>query len=401
MCFLYIILENLRLYNPCKEFCEQSAKQGTFTRHFRKNEEKAIEPNIDSNIQFNNEHTGDLEQRGEWLVRVQNLRKQYESLTAVDGITFDIRRGEIFGLLGPNGAGKTTTIGMMAGILPSTNGTILLDGQASGRSLTTRRLLGVVPQELAVYNRLTGRENLAFFGELYGLHGPLLASRIAEMLALVGLADRADDYAEAYSGGMKRRLNLAIGLMHSPRLLLLDEPTVGVDPQSRNHIFEGIRALNRAGLTILYTSHYMEEVQALCNRVGIMDHGKLIACGPVDALIADLGSALIEVGVPDAAAVQTLLPRLRTLEYVESAEAENPPASGTETMETTETSLPNNLAVQSAMALLLIRTRRPNLALPGVVTALNAADIPLLSLNVKQPSLESVFLALTGKTLRD
>lgn len=331
-------------------------------------------------------------------MRVQDLRKQYDSLTAVDGISFDIRRGEIFGLLGPNGAGKTTTIGMMAGILPPTSGTILLDGQASGRSLTTRRLLGVVPQELAIYSRLTARENLAFFGDLYGLHGPLRASRIAEMLLLVGLTDRAADRAETYSGGMKRRLNLAVGLMHSPQLLLLDEPTVGVDPQSRNHIFEGIRALNRAGLTILYTSHYMEEVQALCDRVGIMDRGKLIACGPVDALIADLGSALIEVGVPDAAAVQTLLPRLKTLEYVESVEAENP---GTVGVETEETSLTSSLSGQGTMALLLIRTRRPNLALPGVVMALNAADIPLLSLNVKQPSLESVFLALTGKTLRD
>ena len=325
----------------------------------------------------------------EMLVQVQNLRKQYDSLTAVDGITFDIRRGEIFGLLGPNGAGKTTTISMMAGILPPTSGEILLDGQASGRALQTRRLLGVVPQELALYNRLTARENLAFFGELYGLRGNALTARIQEMLTLVGLADRADDRAEEYSGGMKRRLNLAIGLMHSPQLLLLDEPTVGVDPQSRNHIFEGVRALNRAGLTILYTSHYMEEVQSLCDRVGILDNGKLIACGRVSELIAELGSATIEVGVSDVLTAQTLLPRLQAVEHVESVESE--PASDAE--------IP--VSPEGAMVSLLVRTRRPNLVLSGIVGTLSAANAPLLSLNVKQPSLESVFLALTGKTLRD
>jgi ABC-2 type transport system ATP-binding protein len=325
----------------------------------------------------------------EMLVQVRNLYKQYDSLTAVDGITFDIQRGEIFGLLGPNGAGKTTTISMMAGILSPTSGEILLNGQASGRALTTRRLLGVVPQELALYNRLTARENLAFFGELYGLRGHALTARIQEMLTLVGLADRADDRAEQYSGGMKRRLNLAIGLMHSPQLLLLDEPTVGVDPQSRNHIFEGVRALNRAGLTILYTSHYMEEVQSLCDRVGILDNGKLIACGRVSELIADLGSATIEVGVPDALTAQTLLSRLQAVEHVESVEIEA----------ASDAVLP--ISADGAIVSLLVRTRRPNLVLSGIVATLNAVSVPLLSLNVKQPSLESVFLALTGKTLRD
>ena len=382
----------------------------------------------------------DLEEGADALVRVEDLRKNYDALTAVDGISFAIRRGEIFGLLGPNGAGKTTTISMLAGILPSTSGAIVMEGIGAGgtqnasgdaaaqgvgeqtlekagrkaggnaaeRGVETRRMIGVVPQELAIYNRMTGRENLAFFGELYGLRGRPLQSRITEMLALVGLADRADDRAEAYSGGMKRRLNLAVGLMHSPRLLLMDEPTVGVDPQSRNHIFEGVRALNRAGLTVLYTSHYMEEVQALCDRVGIMDGGKLIACGPVQELIATLGSATIEVGVADRRSVETLLPRLRGMEHIESVES-------VKSMEDIDSAIPNavpnaaDAALRppdtapplSGMACLLIRTRRPNLALPAVVAMLNALNLPLLSLNVKQPSLESVFLALTGKTLRD
>lgn len=346
------------------------------------------------------------------LVRVENLRKNYDSLTAVDGISFAIRRGEIFGLLGSNGAGKTTTISMLAGILPPTSGTIALEdtldgadrgesgeradgqagGTAAGRGVQTRRAIGVVPQELAIYNRLTGRENLAFFGELYGLRGQPLQARIGEMLALVGLADRADDRAEAYSGGMKRRLNLAVGLMHSPRLLLMDEPTVGVDPQSRNHIFEGVRALNRAGLTVLYTSHYMEEVQALCDRVGIMDGGKLIACGPVQELIATLGSAIIEVGVENSRAVETLLPGLRGTEHIESVERATSEAAPTGS---------SGVLASDGTTCLLIRTRRPNLALPAVVAMLNALNLPLLSLNVRQPSLESVFLALTGKTLRD
>lgn len=322
----------------------------------------------------------------EFMVRVERLRKSYEALVAVDDISFDIRRGEIFGLLGPNGAGKTTTISILAGILASTSGKVQLAGQDFQRTPAMKRLIGTVPQDLAIYLKLTGEENLRFFGELYGMTGTALLERVQAMLALVGLTDRGHSRADTYSGGMKRRLNLAAGLMHNPQLLLLDEPTVGVDPQSRNHIFEGVRALNREGLTILYTSHYMEEVQALCDRVGIMDRGHLIACDTVPNLIAAQGQAVIELGLGIA---QPDFPLISRLESVE-------PVSGVYVFEQTEAT-----AEAGAHSVLHIRSPQPNHALPGLVSVLNALDVPLLSLSIKQPNLEDVFLALTGKVLRD
>ena len=235
------------------------------------------------------------------IATVRSLRKNYDAITAVDGVSFDIMQGEVFGLLGPNGAGKTTTISILSGILQPTDGEVMVAGFNARESVPAMRMaLGVVPQELSIYMKLSGRENLEFFGSLYGMHGDALNARVDSMLAMVGLSERAADRAADYSGGMKRRLNLAVGLMHNPRLLLLDEPTVGVDPQSRNHIFEGVRALNREGLTVLYTSHYMEEVEALCDRVGIMDRGKLIACDTVANLISSLGGSMIEVGIGDS-----------------------------------------------------------------------------------------------------
>ena len=215
------------------------------------------------------------------------------------------------------------------------------------------------------------------------------------MLELVGLSERAGDLAEKYSGGMKRRLNLATGLMHRPTLLLLDEPTVGVDPQSRNHIFEGVRALNRQGLTVLYTSHYMEEVQALCNRVGIMDAGRMVACDTVQNLIATHGSALIEIGVAENAPMERLREEIRRVEAVDSVEMDTPPQQGATEYNATSAAAPETTRQ------LLVRTNRPNQTLPGLVACVSALNVPLLSLNVRQPSLESVFLALTGKSLRD
>lgn len=326
------------------------------------------------------------------IATVRDLRKVYDNtLTAVDGISFEIKRGEIFGLLGPNGAGKTTTISMLAGILPPTSGEIVVDGHdASQAGSEVKRALGVVPQELAVYPKLTGKENLDFFGELYGLHKTDLAQRTSQMLDLVGLSDRAGSRAETYSGGMKRRLNLAIGLMHNPRLLLLDEPTVGVDPQSRNHIFEGVRALNKQGLTILYTSHYMEEVEALCDRVGIMDGGKLVACDTIPKLISGLGGAVIEIGVGTAAVTEEQLRQLRRMEYAESVEFVPAIASEAD---------PEDLLLTDG--LLRIRARQIDQALPELIAALYEVRISLRSLNIQQPNLETVFLALTGKSLRD
>jgi ABC-2 type transport system ATP-binding protein len=215
------------------------------------------------------------------LLEVLGLRYAYGDRQAVRDVSFEIREGEIFGLLGPNGAGKTTTISCAAGLLGNWQGEIRVRGQPfrPARSLADRRRLGVVPQELAIYEGLTGRENLKFFGRISGLSGARLDEAVTKALELAGLVDRADDRVDGYSGGMKRRLNLAAGDLHEPEMLALDEPTVGVDPQSRNHIFEALERLRRSGRTILYTTHYMEEAERLCDRVAIMNEGALVAIG--------------------------------------------------------------------------------------------------------------------------
>lgn len=322
------------------------------------------------------------------MARVIDLQKSYGSFQAVKGVSFEIRRGEIFGLLGPNGAGKTTTIGTLAGLLPRTAGTIELGGRpVDHNDPFVRRVIGVVPQDLAIYKKLSGRENLAFFGKLYGMRGQALQDRVQAILGLVGLADRAESLADTYSGGMKRRLNLAAGLMHSPQLLLLDEPTVGVDPQSRNHIFQGVKALNRQGLTVLYTSHYMEEVEALCDRVAIVDDGRLIACDTVPNLVARMGGAVIEIGLMggEVAPVE-IIERLRAFSQLTSVEhSVSESAAGSEGRQVT----------------LSIRAERPELALPEIVRLLAAENVLFRHMDIKQPNLEDVFLSLTGKSLRD
>ena len=217
------------------------------------------------------------------VLEVTGLCKSFGTTKALGDVSLHLKEGEIFGLLGPNGAGKTTFLSIISGLLQPDAGGFLVLGQPLHRA--RKHLLGIVPQDLAIYNELSARENLRFFGQLYGLGGRDLEGHIDEVLQAVGLLDRAADRAGTFSGGMKRRLNLAAGLVHKPRLLLLDEPTVGVDPQSRNHIFEEVRRLNGQGLTILYTSHYMEEVQALCPRVGILDQGTLIACDSLTNLL--------------------------------------------------------------------------------------------------------------------
>ena len=246
---------------------------------------------------------------GRPAIQVTGLRKQYGDIEAVAGLDFELFEGEIFGLLGPNGAGKTTTISMLATRLLPTAG----DAQVFGHSVRTdiyqvRRLLGLVPQEVALYPKLTGAENVRFFGHAYGVPRADLRVRVAEMLALVGLEGRGDDLVDTYSGGMKRRLNLAVGLVHRPRLLLLDEPTVGVDPHSREHIFQIVESLRDEGTTILYTTHYMEEAERLCDRLGIMDEGKIIAIGSLEQLLASAScSEIVEVrGLPPTADLRGL-----------------------------------------------------------------------------------------------
>ena len=217
-------------------------------------------------------------------IAVHDLRKAYGQITAVDGISFEVPRGETFGLLGPNGAGKTTTIHMIVGALHPDAGSVVVDGEPDPTRPAARLKIGTAPQSLALYGDLTGEENLAFFGTLYGLSGPRLRERVAWALEFSGLESRRRQRAATYSGGMQRRLNLVCGLLHDPPVILLDEPTVGVDPQSRNQIFESIEALRKEGRTILYTTHYMEEAERLCDRVAIMDRGRILALDTVDAL---------------------------------------------------------------------------------------------------------------------
>lgn len=236
------------------------------------------------------------------LLKVDQLRYSYGSRAAVDGVSFSIGQGELFGLLGANGAGKTTTISCIAGLLTDWQGQLALADQPfrPAKSTQDRLALGIVPQELAVYEGLSAIENLQLFGQLCGLSGAKLREHVDEMLELSGLKDRARDLVSDFSGGMKRRLNLAIGVIHHPQLLLLDEPTVGVDPQSRNHLFESLLALKRKGMTMLYTTHYMEEAQRLCDRIAIMNEGKIIAIGTAKELAATMGD-------PDANLEQVFL----------------------------------------------------------------------------------------------
>ncbi len=225
------------------------------------------------------------------MLNLVDVRKSYGKLVAVDGLSLSIRKGELFGLLGPNGAGKSTSVSLAVGLLAPDAGTITIEGYGNPAGPSVRQKIGVAPQALALYDLLTGEENLRFFGEVYGLGGAKLDERVKWCLDFVGLTDRKGDRVGGYSGGMKRRLNMAAAVIHDPELLLLDEPTVGVDPQSRNLIFENIEALHRDGRTIIYTTHYMEEVERLCDRIAIIDAGKLLALGTLDELLATHGGA--------------------------------------------------------------------------------------------------------------
>jgi ABC-2 type transport system ATP-binding protein len=228
-------------------------------------------------------------------IRLKEISKTFGSTRAVDSLSLEIKKGEVFGLLGPNGAGKTTTIHLIVGLLEPDQGSVEIGDSGSPLLHRTRAQIGVAPQALALYEELTGRENLEFFGKLQGLSGARLKERAAWTLDFVGLTDRAKDPVKNYSGGMQRRLNLAVALLHEPPILLLDEPTAGVDPQSRNAIYENILLLREQGCTIVYTTHYMEEAQRLCDRIGIMDQGRLLALDTVDGLINAHGSGSVLV----------------------------------------------------------------------------------------------------------
>jgi ABC-2 type transport system ATP-binding protein len=307
------------------------------------------------------------------ILEVVDLHKRYGDTVALERVNFDVQRGEMFGLLGPNGAGKTTLLSIVSCLLEPTSGEVhILDRPVRASDRELRRHVGIVPQELALYGQLTARENLHFFGELYRLRGPELRRRVGEVLEAVALADRADRRVDTFSGGMKRRLNLGAALVHRPELLLLDEPTTGVDPQSRNHIFEEVRRLNAAGVTVVYTSHYMEEVQALCPRIGIIDHGRLIACDTLPALLRQL-EGMIRFRVPEV--TPELRRRLQEWPDVKLIERDGQDP--------------------------VLECRDVPGTLLRLLAALQDVHLGLTALETEEPNLERVFLHLTGRALRD
>jgi ABC-2 type transport system ATP-binding protein len=334
------------------------------------------------------------------ILEADNLVKKYGDFQAVKGISFSVEEGEVFGLLGPNGAGKTTAISMLTGVLPPTSGTARIGGYDITTQLAqVKQVNGLVPQDLALYPTLSARANLNFFGRIYGLGGKELKERVDDVLRLVALTDRADDAIETFSGGMKRRINIAAGLVHLPRLLFLDEPTVGVDPQSRNHIFESVLRLNRErGMSIVYTSHYMEEVELLCKRVAIIDQGEIIAMDTVKNLIGMLGGGVIHLGLHQVD--ETLLSQLSALLAVKKASVAPQPVAPPPAPEGEEAELPE-MAPAPSHTIVRIEAEHSQQAVVNVMGYLNEQDIPLAGLEILEPNLESVFLHLTGKRLRE
>ena len=309
------------------------------------------------------------------MITVERLCKSFGSLVAVDDVSFTVDEGEIFGLLGPNGAGKTTTINMICGVLKPDTGRVVIGGRDIWlEPKIVKQNLGVVPQEIAVYEDLTARDNLNFWGSLYGLSGGELKSRVDESLTRVGLSDRAGDRVKEFSGGMKRRLNLCMGLLHHPCVLLLDEPTVGIDPQARLNILEVVREVAAGGTTVLYTTHYMDEAQELCDRIAIIDHGKILTVGTLDELTRLAGEAevLRITGNFDDPAIRE---RLNALEGVRVLKADD------------------------RLAVLSIDADGPGLL--AVLPRVLAPDLGVDDVSIQQPNLQSVFISLTGKELRD
>lgn len=311
------------------------------------------------------------------ILTSKDLKKSFGSIEAVQGISFSVLRGEIFSLLGPNGAGKTTTISMLSCLIAPTSGTAVIDGHTIPQdSLAIRQLIGVVPQEIALYDELTARQNLHFWGRMYNMSGKALKARTDEVLEQVNLTDRADDRVATYSGGMKRRINIAVGLLHKPKLLFMDEPTVGIDPQSRRRILDMVGELRNQGMTVLYTTHYMEEAEELSDRVGIIDHGRLIALGTQDELKKVVGQQeSLRLHLGEGQSISDNHDLFAGLEGVLTTTALNGEVI---------------LSVQEAVA-----------ALPAVVNRANSAGLTIRSIDIEEPNLEAVFLHLTGRALRN
>jgi ABC-2 type transport system ATP-binding protein len=318
------------------------------------------------------------------VLRCAGLVKRFGGLTAVADVGFTIDTGQTYGLLGPNGAGKTTTISMVCGLLARDAGEVVVAGRPIGPGATdAKAAIGLVPQDIALYPDLSARENLRFFGKLQGMSGRRLDARIDAVLEVVGLADRAKDRIDSYSGGMKRRANIAVGLLHEPQLLVLDEPTVGVDPQSRNAILESVAELGVRGLAVLYTTHYMEEAERLCDRIGIIDAGRVVAEGTRDELVASIGegttirlTARVDEAVADADAVFA--------QWRARAAA-----------------LPGVAAVRLVDHTLELDTPEGSRQVGPAVGAAEGLPLAVTEVAVSEPDLETVFLRLTGKALRD
>jgi ABC-2 type transport system ATP-binding protein len=313
------------------------------------------------------------------LLEVTRLRKSFGDIVAVDDLSFHVEAGEIFGLVGPNGAGKSTTMMIVAGVRRADSGTVRIAGHIAGqRNKTGQLMLGVVPQDLAIYADLTARENLDFFGQIYGVRGAELSRRIDRVLAQVGLESHADRCVRTFSGGMKRRLNIGVALIHNPRFVIFDEPTVGIDPQSRSHILDCVRALAASGVGVIYASHYMEEVEAICQRVAVIDRGRLMAQGTLEELI---DPSHTDLSVRVAATANELKQCVRGLAEVEVAgdgESRVIVKGGRNTSPSTA-------------------TRR----LARLLEILAGEGFEVLSIEIHKQNLERLFLELTGRKLRD
>jgi len=308
-------------------------------------------------------------------VQVQDLHKNFGDIYAVQGISFDVQAGEVFSLLGPNGAGKSTTISMISCLLAPTKGDVQVCGHSiKGNQMNVKAAIGVVPQEIALYEDLSARENLSFWGKMYGLRGTALKQRVGEVLDLIGLTDRQKGRVSKFSGGMKRRLNIGIALLHRPQVLILDEPTVGLDPQSRRNILDSVMVFKQQGMTVLYTTHYMEEAQELSDHIAIMDGGKLIACGTHDELVRLVGEQT-RIDLTLNVEASRVLDAWQAIEGVLRVSAENGRVTA--------------LVDDS------------NLALPRLFEAATSRSARITSVDIREPNLEAVFLHLTGKALRD
>lgn len=309
------------------------------------------------------------------VLQIRNLTKKFDDFIAVDRMNLTIAEGEIFGFLGPNGAGKSTTINMISSLLRSTKGEIILLGRNIAKDGKFAKMnTGIVPQDLAIYEELTAYENVEFFAGLYGLRGEELRTSTIEALEFVGLGDKLKSLPKTFSGGMKRRLNIACAIAHRPKLIIMDEPTVGIDPQSRNYILNSVKKLNEMGSTIIYTSHYMEEIEEICTRIAIVDHGKIIAEGTKDQLKAIItDSKEIWIGVKDASALDT-----SSLQH-----------------------LPGVTNVRMEEQMIIINSKAELNNLGTILHYFIQQDIEIRSVEEQAPNLETVFLTLTGKNLRD